>query len=181
MISVIDIEASGFGFDSYPIEIGVVTASNQRLCFLIRPFKDWTHWDDSAQAVHGISSDTLSNKGEHPIYVCGALNDLLRHTTVYSDAWCHDSGWLNRLFFRAKITMEFRISPIESVTTEEQLALWDDAKDKIIADLGVVRHRASSDALIIQQTYEAVTNKHPLSKAKIVYPSSILTSENAHR
>ena len=153
VISVIDIEASGFGFNSYPIEVGVVTHSNQRLCFLIYPFSDWDYWDDNAESVHGISRHVLLDKGEHPIKVCGALNELLRDTTVYSDAWVHDCDWVNKLFYRAKIKMEFRVSPIESVATEEQLIKWDITKELVISELGLARHRASSDALIIQKTF----------------------------
>lgn len=153
MISVIDVEASGFGFDSYPIEVGVVTHSNQRLCFLIYPFSDWNHWDDNAESVHGISRHVLLDRGKHPVEVCGELNLLLRDTTVYSDAWVHDYDWINKLFYRAKIKMEFRVSPIESVATEEQLIAWDATKKLVIDQLGLVRHRASSDALIIQKTF----------------------------
>jgi len=125
MISVIDVEASGFGFDSYPIEVGVVTHSNQRLCFLIYPFSDWNHWDDNAESVHTISRHVLLDRGKHPVEVCGELNLL----------------------------MEFRVSPIESVATEEQLIAWDATKKLVIDQLGLVRHRASSDALIIQKTF----------------------------
>ena len=155
MISVIDVEASGFGFDSYPIEVGVVTHSDQRLCFLIAPFSDWSYWDDNAESVHGISRHVLLDRGKHPIEVCCALNLLLRDTTVYSDAWVHDYDWINKLFYRSKIKMEFRVSPIESVATEEQLIVWDDTKEVIVSELGLVRHRASSDALIIQKTFNA--------------------------
>lgn len=155
MISVIDVEASGFGFDSYPIEVGVITRSNQRLCFLIHPFSDWNYWDDNAELIHGISRDVLLDKGKYPLEVCNALNVLLRNTTVYSDAWVHDYDWINKLFYRAKIKMEFRVSPIESVATEEQLTKWDATKKLVISQLGLARHRASSDALIIQKTFSA--------------------------
>lgn len=157
MISVIDVEASGFGFDSYPIEVGVVTHSDQQLCFLISPFSDWNYWDNNAESVHGISRQVLLDRGSHPIDVCGALNLLLRDTTVYSDAWVHDYYWINKLFYRSKIKMEFRVSPIESVVTEEQLMTWDATKEVVIGQLGLIRHRASSDALIIQKTFNATS------------------------
>ena len=155
MISVIDVEASGFGFESYPIEVGVITHANQRLCFLIYPFSDWNYWDENAESVHGITRHALLEGGTHPIEVCGELNLLLRDTTVYSDAWVHDCDWINKLFYRAKIKMEFRISPIESVATEEQLTTWDTTKEVVVKQLGLARHRAGSDALIIQKTFNA--------------------------
>lgn len=159
MISIIDIEASGFGSDSYPIEIGVITRKDERYCSLIKPFSDWLHWDDDAESVHGISLANLRSNGCDAQEVCFALNKLLKNTTVYSDAWVHDSQWLDRLFYRAGIRQEFLISPIESAANEAQLILWDDMKTEVVRTLGLKRHRASADALIIQKTFEATRVK----------------------
>ena len=43
MPSIIDVEASGFGAASYPIEIGVVRYDGAKWCKLLRPLDDWTH------------------------------------------------------------------------------------------------------------------------------------------
>ncbi|MDE0926942.1 MAG: hypothetical protein OR997_07780 [Methylophilaceae bacterium] len=43
--SVIDIETSGFGAGSYPIEVGYVTHQGKRWCSLITLCDDWQHWN----------------------------------------------------------------------------------------------------------------------------------------
>lgn len=154
MISIIDIEASGFGHDSYPIEVGVITYSDKRYCSLIKPFSDWEYWDEEAEKVHGISRSNLHSNGSEAQEVCFSLNDLLKNTTVYSDAWVHDSLWLSRLFYRARIRQNFILSPIESAVNEAQLEIWDDVKVDAARILGLQRHRASADALLIQKTFE---------------------------
>ena len=45
---VIDIEASGVGRRSYPIEVGYVMPDARAVCMLIRPADDWQHWDESS-------------------------------------------------------------------------------------------------------------------------------------
>ncbi len=60
---VIDIEASGFGHDSYPIEVGYVLADGRARCMLVAPVPGWTHWDESAAQVHGITGAALQAHG----------------------------------------------------------------------------------------------------------------------
>ena len=50
--AVLDVEASGFGRESYPIEVGYVLSGGQTYCSLIRPLPEWTHWDPQAERVH---------------------------------------------------------------------------------------------------------------------------------
>ena len=52
---IIDLEASGFGRGSYPIEVGLCLGDSSSHCFLVRPEEDWQHWDPEAEKVHGIS------------------------------------------------------------------------------------------------------------------------------
>lgn len=40
---IIDLEASGFGRDSYPIEVGVALDYDRKFCSLIRPQPQWAH------------------------------------------------------------------------------------------------------------------------------------------
>ena len=40
----IDVEASGFGVGSYPIEVGVAFPDGGTQCYLIKPEHDWIHW-----------------------------------------------------------------------------------------------------------------------------------------
>jgi hypothetical protein len=151
--TIIDIEASGFGSRSYPIEIGVVKTNGDRYCALITPQPEWDHWSDNAQAVHGISRQLLEKRGRKPREICLELNQFLGGATAYSDAWTHDSPWLNRLFFAARVNPSFHLSPIEMIATEAQLLLWDKTKKQLEKRLDIKRHRASGDAYLIQQTY----------------------------
>lgn len=150
---IIDIEASGFGPHSYPIEVGVVLDPGRKYCSLITPAPDWTHWDDTAEAVHHVSRDVLIAHGRPPVQVALQLNELLGDRTVYSDGWVVDRPWLIQLFSRAGINQRFSISPLEMILSEPQMAIWHEVKDGVIRDLALTRHRASFDALIIQETY----------------------------
>lgn len=151
--AIIDIEASGFGALSYPIEIGVITAKGNSYCRLITPLQDWTFWDQQAARVHNIDRATLSKYGTPVTTVASELNQLLRGGTVHSDGWVVDKPWLIMLFHRARIPMEFSISPLENVLSEGQMDIWHDTKNEVAQELGLQRHRASTDAKIIQETY----------------------------
>lgn len=156
--AIIDIEASGFGSHSYPIEIGVIKPNGERYCALIEPFPDWDHWSESAQKVHGISRQLLEKRGRKPREICIELNQFLGDMTAYSDAWTHDSPWLNRLFFAARVQPSFHLSPIEVIACEAQLLLWDQTKKQLEQRLDIRRHRASGDAYLIQQTFLTTRN-----------------------
>ena len=68
----LDIEASGFGRDSYPIEIGFVLSDGEAWCTLVRPESGWTHWDPAAEALHGITRDLALRHGRPPVDVARA-------------------------------------------------------------------------------------------------------------
>lgn len=149
---VIDVEASGFGRGSYPIEVGVALADGRTACFLVRPESDWTHWDPAAARLHGISRELLARKGRPVAEVAAALNDLLGDAVVYSDAWGMDSSWIALLFDRAGMRQRFRLETLAGLLDEAQCAVWADARRAVCADMQLTRHRASADALLIQRT-----------------------------
>lgn len=151
--NIIDVEASGFGAGSYPIEVGVALASGEKYCSLIRPAPGWTHWDTDAERVHRISRATLETHGKPIKEVALHLNALLRNQTVYSDGWVVDNPWLIQLFFEAQVERSFTFSDLQMILTEEQMAIWHETKNDVIAELRKTRHRASIDAIIVQQTY----------------------------
>ena len=152
---IIDVEASGFGPDSYPIEVGLAFEDGSRFCTLIQPAKSWSHWDDSAQGVHNITRDMLTQHGRTVQDVAKSLNNILAGKTVYSDGWVVDKPWLIRLFHAAGMNMSFQVSPLELILTEEQMVLWADTKAHLTRQAELVRHRASNDAWLIQQTFQA--------------------------
>ncbi len=150
---IIDVEASGFGQSSYPIEIGLALEENVRYCSLVRPSDNWTHWDKKAQAVHHITRNLLIEKGKPIHKVALEINALLGRMTVYSDGWVVDKPWITRLFEKAAIVQSFHISPLEMILTEDQMEIWHETKDRIIKESKFKRHRASTDAFIIQETF----------------------------
>ena len=152
---IIDVEASGFGAGSYPIEVGVALPDGTTRCYLIRPADDWQHWDPAAEDVHRIPRPILLSRGRPLEDVARELNRELQGRTVYSDAWGYDSSWLARLFDAAEMPQRFRLEALRALLSEPQMACWDDARIEVQRALGSVRHRASADALVIQKTFLA--------------------------
>ncbi|NOZ52218.1 MAG: hypothetical protein GXP08_03580 [Gammaproteobacteria bacterium] len=150
---IIDIEASGFGKGSYPIEVGVVNEVQKTYCSLVRPAPGWTHWSDEAQAIHGISKETLNKHGKDVADIAIQLNDMLAGNIVYSDAWGNDQSWLSYLFYTANLAQRFKLESIVSLLSEQHMAKWHRTKRDVMSRLGEQRHRASNDAKIIQVTY----------------------------
>jgi hypothetical protein len=155
---IIDLEASGFGAQSYPIEVGVVKQNGERFCSLICPQQDWTHWDEHAQQLHGISRQLLKKSGRSVRDVCHDLNKFLKGATVYSDGWVVDQPWLIKLFYAANLQMTFSISPLEMLLNETQMNLWHHTKESLLAKINQPRHRASHDAALIQDTFKLTNN-----------------------
>lgn len=89
--AILDMEASGFGRHSYPIEVGYVLPDGRAACTLIRPEPDWLHWDPLAEQVHRIPRDAALHHGRDAREVARWLNDGLQGLTVYTDGWGHDS------------------------------------------------------------------------------------------
>ncbi len=150
---IIDVEASGFGSNSYPIEVGVILSDGLKYCSLITPDKEWTHWDNEAEHIHHISRHCLKDHGKPAHTVAQQLNDFFEGMTLYSDGWVVDKPWLTRLFYVARIPMKFDVSPLELILSESQMAIWHTTKDVVTKELNLTRHRASNDAAVIQETY----------------------------
>jgi hypothetical protein len=155
---VIDIEASGFGRGSYPVEIGFVRADGSARCTLIRPPEDWTHWDGSAERLHGLTRELLLRHGRPAAEVAALLNDELAGSSVYCDNWAHDYAWLARLYDCADCSPSFRLRHLRELLSEAQAAQWDRACAEARAELGVDRHRASHDARILQHAWARLQN-----------------------
>lgn len=150
--AILDIEASGFGLGSYPIEVGFVQPDGQTWCSLVKPQPDWQHWDPNAAAVHHITREQLLQHGRDVDEIASALNERLHGMTVYSDAWAHDYTWLNRLYEAADRSPSFKLDNLRALLTDAEAACWHDVKRRVVLSLGLARHRASADARILQQT-----------------------------
>lgn len=154
---VLDIEASGFGRTSYPIEIGYVLPDGRARCTLIRPAPHWTHWDEGAEQVHHISRETLVRHGRPVHDVARMLNSDLQGLTVYCNAWGHDYTWLSALFEEADVLQAFRLESVNRLLADASLERLALLQQQALAELGLQRHRASSDARALQLAIERVT------------------------
>lgn len=148
----IDVEASGLGGRSYPIEVGLITSHGDMYCALVRPDTGWNHWDEKAEQVHQISRPILEEHGKPLREVARRLNELLAGQTVYSDAWGNDYAWLSKLFDAAELPMRFKLESSRKLLDDTQAARWAEVKEQVIAELKLARHRASSDAKVLQLT-----------------------------
>lgn len=151
--NIIDIEASGFGPHGYPIEVGITLESGECYCSLIKPQPNWTYWDTNAQTTHNISRANLIKYGNDVVTIANALNTMLAGKTVYSDGWVVDKPWLITLFQAARVPQNFTLSALEMIMSESQMEIWDETKSNILQASPLTRHRASSDARLIQETY----------------------------
>jgi hypothetical protein len=147
---VLDIEASGFGRSSYPIEVGYALGDGRTHCTLVRPASHWTHWDSSAEQVHHITRDTLLQHGRSAFDVAQMLNRDLAGLTVYCDGWAHDYTWLATLFEEAGLSPHFHLESVARLLDEARLARLPQAQQQARTLLGLNRHRASADARALQ-------------------------------
>ena len=169
---MLDIEASGFGRNSYPIEVGFVLPDGRSYCSLIRPAPEWTHWDPQAERIHRIPLDTAVRHGRDVVEVATQLNRALRGMTLYCDGWAHDYVWLSVLFDAAGLTPAFRLENLRILLTDQQAERWSALKASVQREMRVQRHRASTDARVLQRTLLLALQPEPESGALQAAPGS---------
>lgn len=154
--AVLDVEASGFGRHSYPIEVGFALANGHSFCCLIRPEPEWTHWDPQAETVHHSSRKLRLERGLPAGDVARLLNTQLAGQTVYSDGWVHDYSWLGCLYDAAGMSPSFKLENLRALLREEEADRWHEAKAQVVSEPGIQRHRASADARLLQLTLQRI-------------------------
>lgn len=159
--AILDVEASGFGRGSYPIEVGYVLEDGASQCMLVRPQPDWSHWSPAAETLHRIRRADLLEHGLPPAVVADKLNLALAGRTLYTDAWVHDYSWLAMLYDAAGRAPTFRIESLQTLLTESEIARWHTLKEQVALALGVPRHRACADARLLQATFGRLRAGHP--------------------
>ena len=101
-VVILDVEASGLGPLSWPIEVGVAIVEGDAIAHaearLIRPHPGWdpAGWTEDSAAVHGIPRAALES-APPPAEVAAWLLDLLAGRRAWSDAPMSDWRWLNEL------------------------------------------------------------------------------------
>ncbi|MFT7721493.1 MAG: hypothetical protein QM788_01465 [Roseateles sp.] len=148
--AILDIEASGFGPGSYPIEVGFVAPDGALFCALVRPEPDWLHWDAAAEALHGISRELLLRHGRPARWLAEQINQRLAGQTVYCDGWGQDYPWLARLYDAAGLSPAFRLDDLRRLLSEPEARRWGGVTEAVRARQQIGRHRASSDARVLQ-------------------------------
>lgn len=139
----IDLEASGLGPQSYPIEVAWKDGrSGEQDAFLIDPatVDGWTYWDEFAEELHGIDITDLAAGGLSAVAAARRLNQALAGKAVYSDACEFDRFWIIRLFEAAGIEPAFEVCGLESLLSEAQLVQY-----RFISRSQLRRHRAAND------------------------------------
>ena len=149
----LDVEASGFGPDSYPIEVGWSDIQGRTGSVLVRPEPAWTHWDSKAEALHGISRALLGAEGVPVVEAATRISDATAgRSAVLSNHPGPDAWWLERLFTAAgKRTVPFRLANADALVTSfvgggltgmgEYVVAEEQAKE-----LAPITHRAADDA-----------------------------------
>jgi hypothetical protein len=152
--AILDVEASGFGRNSYPIEVGYVLPDGHAYCTLIRPEAHWTHWDAQAEATHHIPRAIVVKRGLSAAEVARTINAQLAGQTVYSDGWANDYTWLGALFDAADLSPSFKLENLRALLSETEAAQWHAVKAQVALERGAQRHRASADARLLQLTLQ---------------------------
>lgn len=151
--AVLDIEASGFGRGSYPIEVGFVLGDGEVGCMLIQPAVHWTHWDPAAERLHRITREDLQRHGCPIRDVVEVLNDSLCGHTLFSDGWVHDYSWLAVLYEAARRVPTFCLQSLSALLTQDEIDRWLATKQRVADELALPRHRACADARLLQATF----------------------------
>lgn len=150
----LDLEASGLGPLSYPIEVAWKSTAGQSDSFLINPdsVPGWDFWDEYAEELHNLCLSELREEGISAVAACERLNKQLQGQDVLSDAWEFDSFWLSRLFEAAEQTMAFRLIGLPALLSPEELLEY-----KLICQGQWRQHRAMND---VDHIIEAVLRVH---------------------
>lgn len=151
---IMDLEASGFGKGSYPVEIGVALESGITHCYLLKPQIDWTHWDEEGERLHGLSREMLEQHGKPLDFVAKELNEMLAGCTVYSDGWGNDISWLYLMYDAVGMVPTYRLETLPAIISRQQMSVWDKTKQQVFNYKDFKRHRASNDARALQLTYQ---------------------------
>lgn len=157
LITFLDIEASGLKQpDSYPIEVGWADTLGNSDSFLIRPLRHWTHWDEAAASLHGITREQLLAEGIPVDEAAWRLDEMLGIETVFCDALAYDGFWLDRLFKAASIEPSFQLADVYQLYGA--LGVERTARLQRILRSTPTPHRAREDAERYAAAYCALLN-----------------------
>ena len=154
-VAFVDVEASGLGPYSWPIEVGWGFHGQPARSVLIKPAEAWSMraWEKSAESLHRIPPDRLLTEGRDPLDVALGLNAALGQATVYSDAPDYDSFWLFRLYDAAGVRPNYRLADLGDLLRP----VWKGDPDDLVRQASATAphtHRAADDVRHLQVMYE---------------------------
>lgn len=159
----LDIEASGLGFNSYPIEVAYATSSGEAASVLIKPEYDWLEsgeWDNNAERnIHKIALHALLQDGRSAKAVAAELNSALKGKLIFCNDLAYDGVWLAKLFKAADIGVEFFLTDIRAffeLVGEEKTRSFKSAYESISVE---TMHRALPDARRFVSAYKLVSDQ----------------------
>lgn len=154
-IVFLDLEASGLGQASWPIEAGWCFLTGKPSAMLIAPHEDWPDaaWDPAAEDLHGIDLKKLQRSGKPVGEVCNAMNEALKGARVFSDAPDWDGFWLYRLFSAAKARQQFQLCDFADLFENVSPERFRKAKE-IAQKEAPHSHRAAADVLHMRLLYQ---------------------------
>lgn len=155
----LDFEASGLGMKSYPIELAWSLPSEEVVCYLIKPTRDWVKgavWEEEAERQHGIPFASLEREGRDPIWLCQQMNSQLNKQTVFCDGLPFDSFWLKRLFQASGNTPTFSLVSMQDYCFDLGLGArqYEILSSKARKRVGGKRHRADTDVRYLIELYK---------------------------
>jgi hypothetical protein len=161
MKAFLDFEASSLSDRSYPIEVAWVIEDGRSEAHLIAPAPTWDDWGEAAEAIHGISRETLRRDGKPHDVVARRMVEVLTGNDLFASAPSWDGKWLSVLLrgaglprhtLRLRDTDEgLRDTVAEILRPVVPQDLLDVEVNKIVAQAGAARehqpaHRALADA-----------------------------------
>lgn len=155
MLVFLDFEASSLARKSYPIEVAWIFEGGRSESHLIRPAPDWTDWAEDAEAIHGLSRQTLARDGVSHEIVARRMLDVLGGEDLYASAPSWDGKWLSVLLraaglprhaLRLNDTEEARARAVRDVFASRPAGADDEAATaRILADVADLASRATPD------------------------------------
>lgn len=144
----LDIEASDWPhLGGYPVEIGWASAAGSG-GFLIRPHEIWTAWSSKAEAIHGITRETLLTDGVSCHEAVERLEAAIGSKTVYSDAVAFDAEWLAALYGVVGVeptwTLDDANAFLEAAAKDAGVSFGEAVR--LAETIAPHRHRAQPDA-----------------------------------
>lgn len=157
-LAFFDVEASGLGAGSYPIEVGWTLADGTGGAVLVghEPWLGFDQgWDPNAEHIHGLSKEHLLAHGLDADRAAEAVRAALAGRVLVSDAPGMDGMWLAELL--AEAGAPWQRPPVLDALDLFEAALGDEVAADILWQAerrsGHV-HRAQPDSAVLWRVWQ---------------------------